>query len=118
MTAEAKPEGGAAADAAPDKGADAAEPEEGVANGLDVDTATAPAAAATEEVKTDAAAAPTDKAATDAKKPAAGAAPATVGYTPILDSEVSMVGICNKAHKRSVNLIQVLYCKSVGNAMM
>ena len=69
-----------------------------------------------EEVKTDAAAA---KPAADAKKPAAAAAaPATISYTPILDSEVTTVGICNKAHKASVNLIQVLYCKAVGNAMM
>ena len=95
---------------APDKGA-----EEGVANGMDVDTATAPAAVnSEEEVKADAAAA---KPAADAKKPAA-AAPATVGYSPILDSEVTTVGICNKAHKASQNLIQVLYCKAVGNAMM
>ena len=81
---------------APDKGA-----EEGVANGMDVDTATAPAAVNSEEVKTDAAAA---KPAANAKKPAA-AAPATVGYSPILDSEVTTVGICNKAHKASQNLI-------------
>ena len=95
---------------APDKGA-----EEGVANGMDVDTANAPAAVNSEEVKTDAAAA---KPTADAKKPAAAAAPATVGYSPILDSEVTTVGICNKPHKASQNLIQVLYCKAVGNAMM
>ena len=78
---------------------------------MDVDTATAPAAvneeakteeAKTEEVKTDTAAA---KPAADAKKPAAAAAPAKASYTPILDSEVTTVGICNKAHKASVNLI-------------
>ena len=81
---------------APDKGA-----EEVAANGMDADTATAPAAVNSEEVKTDAAAA---KPAANAKKPAA-AAPATVGYSPILDSEVTTVGICNKAHKASQNLI-------------
>ena len=74
---------------APDKGA-----EEGVANGMGDETA--PAAVNAEETKTDAAAA---KPAADAKKPAA--APATVSYTPILDAEVTTVGICNKAHKAS-----------------
>lgn len=77
---------------APDKGA-----EEGVANGMGDETA--PAAVNAEETKTDAAAA---KPAADAKKPAAAAAaPATVSYTPILDAEVTTVGICNKAHKAS-----------------
>lgn len=123
----------AAPEAAPDKGADAnaIEPEEGIANGLDVDTAGANAkpVAASEEVKTDAAAtsaptapaataAPADKTTADAKKPAAAAAPAKVSYTPILDGEITTVGICFKAHKKSINLIQVLYCKPVGNSMM
>ena len=100
---------------APDKGTDAVQPEEGVANAMDSSAPGASPAVNGEEVKTDAAA---TKPAADAKKPAAAAAPATVSYTPILDSEVTTVGICNKAHKASVNLIQVLYCKAVGNAMM
>lgn len=49
----------------------------------------------------------------DAKKPAA-----IIGYTPVLDEAVEQVGVSNKAHKKTVNVIQVLYCKTAGNAMM
>jgi len=52
-----------------------------------------------------------------AKKPVAVAAP-IVGYSPILDETVEMVGICNKAHQKTINVIQVLYCKTSGNAMI
>lgn len=51
-----------------------------------------------------------------AKKPAA--APTKPAYSPILDEAVTTVGICNKAHKKTQNIIQVLYCKSSTNAMM
>ena len=46
------------------------------------------------------------------------ATPVFVGYSPILDETVEMVGISNKAHQKTVNVIQVLYCKSSTNAMM
>lgn len=52
----------------------------------------------------------------DAKKPAA--APTKPGYSPILDEAVTTVGICNKAHKKTQNIIQVLYCKASTNAMV
>lgn len=57
-----------------------------------------------------------DKKPADAKKTAVAAnKPA---YSPILDEAVSTVGICNKAHKKTQNVIQVLYCKASTNAMM
>ena len=50
-----------------------------------------------------------------AKKPAANAKP---GYSPILDAEIEMIGVSNKAHKKTRNVIQVLYVKAGGNAMV
>ena len=38
--------------------------------------------------------------------------------SPLLDKEVGKVGISNKAHPKTVNLIQVLYVKNTGNAIM
>ena len=66
---------------------------------------------------------PEGQAAKDATKDASKAAkpagaPTKPSYTPILDEEVQMVGICNKAHKKTRNLIQVLYIKSQANAMV
>lgn len=49
----------------------------------------------------------------DAAKPAE-----KPGYSPILDDEVQNVGISNKVHPKTINLIQVLYVKSVSNAMV
>ena len=56
--------------------------------------------------------------ATADKKPATAAAPAKPGYSPILDADVTCIGVCNKAHKKTQNVIQVLYVKSSTNAMM
>lgn len=56
------------------------------------------------------------KPATDAKK--AAGAPTKPSYSPILDEGVTVVGICNKAHKKTQNVIQVLYCKATANAMV
>ena len=56
-----------------------------------------------------------DKGETVAPAKAAGAG---ADYTPILDENVQLVGISNKAHKQTKNVIQVLYIKSVGNAMV
>ena len=53
-----------------------------------------------------------------AAKKAGAAAPTKPAYSPILDEAVNMVGICNKAHKKTINVIQVLYCKASTNAMM
>lgn len=59
---------------------------------------------------------------TEEKAAAAGAKKAPVikaeMYSPILDAEVELVGISNKVHKKTTNLIQVLYCKAAANAMM
>lgn len=51
------------------------------------------------------------------EKPAVGTKPS---YSAIIDAEVHMVGICNKVHKKTVNVIQVLYIKSnsTANAMV
>ena len=99
-----KPESAAAAPGdAPDK--QPAE-EQAQPNGLDTD-AQLPAE---EETAAKPAAAP------EAPKPAA--APTKVSYSPILDEEVQNVGICNKAHKKTKNLIQVLYIKAQANAMV
>jgi len=38
--------------------------------------------------------------------------------TPVLDKEVCKVGISNKAHPKTKNLIQILYVKSTVNVMM
>ena len=46
----------------------------------------------------------TDAKADAAKKPAAGV-PTKPGYSPILDEAVTSVGICNKAHKKTTNVI-------------
>ena len=46
------------------------------------------------------------------------ATPVIVGYSPILDETIEMVGISNKGHQKAVNIIQVLYCKTSTNAMM
>ena len=73
------------------------------------DAGAAPDKSTGEEAKKETAAA--------AKKPAA-AAPAAPGYSPILDSEVTMIGVSNKSHKKTINLIQVLYCSPAGNAMV
>lgn len=40
------------------------------------------------------------------------------GTSPILDESISLVGISNKAHKKTINLIQVIYCKTVTNALV
>ena len=40
------------------------------------------------------------------------------GSSPILDEDVSLVGISNKAHKKTINLIQVMYVKSATNALV
>ena len=53
------------------------------------------------------------------KKPAAkDAAPANPGYSPILDDTITMIGVSNKSHKKTINVIQVLYCGATGNAMV
>ena len=57
------------------------------------------------------------KAAKDTKTAKAGA-PTKPIYSPILDEDVSQVGICNKAHPKTVNVIQVLYVKQVTNALV
>ena len=116
VPAAAKPEAEADAAAKPDA-AVSEEPEAAaVANTLDyggvpnaVDPATAPAATGEEA-----------KAPAPEKKPAAGG-PTKPGYSIILDEDVTTVGICNKAHKKTINIIQVLYCKAnkgTVNAMM
>ena len=40
------------------------------------------------------------------------------GSSPILDEEVSLVGISNKVHKKTINLIQVMYVKTATNALV
>mmetsp|Transcript_22389 Transcript_22389/g.27539 ORF Transcript_22389/g.27539 Transcript_22389/m.27539 type:complete len:234 (-) Transcript_22389:99-800(-) len=65
------------------------------------------------EVKTDAAA--KDK---PAKAAAAAGKPTKPSYSPILDDDVQFVGICNKVHPKTVNLLQVLYVKAVSNALV
>ena len=37
--------------------------------------------------------------------------------SPLLDKEISMVGISNKAHKAVTNIIQVLYIRGTANAL-
>jgi len=67
-----------------------------------------------------------DKGEADAKKPAGAATdaskkvatPTKPSYSPILDADITSIGVCNKAHKRTQNVIQVLYVKSATNAMM
>ena len=113
----AQPEAAAADAAANAEPAASSEPDAAaVANTLDyggvanpVDASTAPAATGEEEAKK-----PADAA--DAKKPAG--EPTKPSYSPILDEAVTSVGICNKAHKKTINIIQVLYCKASTNAMM
>lgn len=58
-----------------------------------------------------------DKGQTEAK-PAAKAPTAAPSYSPILDENIELVGISNKAHKKTKNVIQVLYVKNEGNAMV
>ena len=114
-TTEAAP--AAEGESAPDK----SEHEAAVANTMDyggVPNATAAAAPKEgEEAKKADAAAAKDPAAAK-KAGAAAGAPTKPAYSPILDEDVNMVGICNKAHKKTVNLIQVIYCKASTNAMM
>lgn len=108
-TTEAAPV--AEGEAAPDKG----EHEAAVANTLDyggVPNPTAPKAGEEAKKPADAAKDPA------AAKKAGAAAPTKPAYSPILDEAVNMVGICNKAHKKTINVIQVLYCKASTNAMM
>ena len=63
-----------------------------------------------------------DKAAKDPKaakdKTGQAANPTKPIYSPILDADVQSVGICNKVHPKTINVIQVLYIKSVTNAMV
>ena len=37
--------------------------------------------------------------------------------SPLLDKEISMVGISNKAHKACINVIQILYIRQTSNAL-
>ena len=91
-------------------------------NGMDTDAVTQPMPA--EESKEPSAAPkeapkPAAKDAKDAKKDKkAATAKAPPAYTPILDENLSMVGVCNKAHKKTQNIIQVLYVKNAVNAMV
>lgn len=39
------------------------------------------------------------------------------GYSPILDSELESLGICFLAHKKTVNITQILYAKPATNTM-
>ena len=39
------------------------------------------------------------------------------GKSPILNKEVSRVGISNKSHPKTKNLIQILYVKSAANVL-
>lgn len=82
-----------------------------------MDAGTAPVAgdkSTGEEPKKDAAAAGTTE-----KPKADAAAPAKVElYSPILDADVEIIGVSNKGHKKTINVIQVLYGKSSTNAMM
>ncbi len=40
------------------------------------------------------------------------------GTSPILDESISLVGISNKVHKKTINLIQVIYVKTTTNALV
>ena len=37
--------------------------------------------------------------------------------SPLLDKEITMVGISNKAHKACTNVIQILYIRQTSNAL-
>ena len=39
-------------------------------------------------------------------------------HSPILNPEVSFVGISNKPHKKTVNIVNILYVKTSTNALM
>lgn len=109
---EAKP--AAAASDEPDAAA--------VANTLDYGGVPNPTTAAATSAPDKGEADPASKkpATTADKKPATAtaAAPAKPGYSPILDADVTCIGVCNKAHKKTQNVIQVLYVKSSTNSMM
>lgn len=60
---------------------------------------------------------PEAKPATDKKDPKKAAPAGAPGYSPILDAEIEQVGIAMKAHKKTTNLIQVIYCKPAANVM-
>ena len=44
-------------------------------------------------------------------------AESTAPYSPILDETVALVGISNKGHRKTVNVIQVLFIRETGNMM-
>ncbi len=90
--------------AAPDATAVAADVKaDGQANPID----------APDKEATDAAAAATQEVTKTEKK-----ASIVPGSSPILDESVSLVGISNKTHKKTINLIQVIYVKTVTNALV
>ena len=84
-------------------------------NGMDTDAVAQPAEENKEAAAT---AAPKDTKKADAKKKPAEKVAAPAGYLPILDKELTMMGVSNKAHQKTINIIQVLYVKSAVNAMV
>ena len=94
-------------------------------NGMDTDPVAQPNSMGdAEESKATTAAAPKEAAkpaATDNKKKTTDkktAAATKPGYSPVLDEELTMIGCSNKAHKKTTNVIQVLYVKNAVNAMV
>lgn len=83
-------------------------------NGMDTDAV----AQSAEEQKEAPEAQPKDTKKADAKKKPAEKVAAPAGYLPIMDKELTMVGVSNKPHQKTQNVIQVLYVKSAVNAMV
>jgi hypothetical protein len=40
------------------------------------------------------------------------------GYTPVLDQLIEQMGVSNKAHKKTINVIQILYCQAATTALI